>query len=151
MRHVVAICLIGGLLCTATFAAGTSDVADAAMKKNGEALRSLLQQKADVNAPQSDGTTALHWAARWDDLETAGALIRAGAKAQTANRAGATPMFLAAVNGSAAMIETLLKAGVDPNAPILSRGETALMMAARTGKRNAVQVLLDHGAKVNAT
>ena len=151
LQRIIAVWLGTALLSIANLAAAASDIADAAMKKNGEALRTLLQQKADVNAPQSDGTTALHWAARWDDLEMAGALIRAGAMAQTANRAGATPMFLAAVNGSAAMIETLLKAGVDPNAPVLSRGETALMMAARTGKRNAVQVLLDHGAKVNAT
>src|SRR6266478_1881176 len=125
MRHVVAICLTGGLLCIATFAAGTSDLADAAMKKNGTALRALIQQKANVNAPQADGTTALHWAARWDDLEMAAALIQAGANAQPANRTGATPMFLAAVNGSAAMIESLLKAGAEVNAPVLSHGETA--------------------------
>jgi len=134
-----------------SFAAPASDVADAAMNKNVQAVRSLLQQKADVNAPQTDGTTALHWAARWDDLEMAGALIRDGANAQAANRDGATPMFLATVNGSAAMIETLLKAGADADAPVLSRGETALMMAARTGKRDAVKALVDHGAKVNAT
>src|SRR5262249_32947553 len=59
-----------------------------------------------------------------------------------------TPMFLAAVNGSATMIERLLKAGADPNAPVLSHGETALMMAARTGKLDAVKVLLSHGAGV---
>ena len=151
MRHVVAICLTGGLLCIATFAAGTSDLADAAMKKNGTALRSLLQQKANVNAPQADGTTALHWAARWDDLEMAGALIRAGANPQAANRDGATPMFLATVNGSAPMIETLLNAGADANTPVLSRGETALMMASRTGKLDAVKMLLSHGAALSAT
>ena len=44
------------------------------------AVHRLLARKADVNAPQADGTTALHWAARWDDLETAGLLIRAGAQ-----------------------------------------------------------------------
>ncbi len=58
-------------------------------------------------------------------------------------------MFLAAQNGSAAMIEKLLQAGVDPNAPVLSHGETPLMMAARTGNPAAVKVLLDHGAKPN--
>jgi ankyrin repeat protein len=142
---VVLVCLGAG------FAAAAGDVAAAAMTKDTAALRSLLQRKADVNAPQPDGTTALHWAARWDDLETAGLLIRAGANARAANRTGATPMFLAALNGSASMIDALLKAGVDPNTPVLSRGETALMMAARTGKADAVKVLLDNGAKVNAT
>ena len=138
-------------LCYTSFAAVSSDVADAVMKRDGEALRRLLLQKnADVNAPQPDGTTALHWAARWDDVETARDLTRAGADARAANRAGATPLFLAAMNGSAAMIETLLNAGIDPNAPVLPHGETALMMAARTGKVDAVKMLLDHGARVNA-
>src|SRR5207245_1695169 len=97
---------------------GGGDVADAAMNKNAAAVRTLIQQKVDVNAPQPDGTTALHWAVRWDDLETASALIQAGANAKAPNRAGATPMFLAAVNGSGSMIELLIKAGADPNSPI---------------------------------
>ena len=54
-------------------------------------MRALIQQKADVNAPQVDGTTALHWAVQADDLETADLLIRAGANVSAANRAGATP------------------------------------------------------------
>jgi ankyrin repeat protein len=130
--------------------AGTPpEVADAIAAHNKEATQALLQQHADVNAPQADGTTALHWAARWDDLETADLLIRAGADPKTANRDGATPMFLATQNGNAAMVEKLLKAGADPNAPVLSHGETALMMASRTGNLAAVKVLLDHGAKPN--
>src|SRR5262245_31166939 len=119
-----------------------SDVADAVMRKNAEAVRTLLQKKADVNQPQSEGTTALHWAVRWDESELARALIRAGANPQAANRDGATPMFLATVNGSTAMIDVLLTAGVDPNASVLSNGETALMMAARTGKLDAVTLLV---------
>ena len=50
--------------------AAGSDVADAAMRGKKDVLRTLLQQKADVNVPQIDGTTALHWAVRADDLET---------------------------------------------------------------------------------
>ena len=101
--------------------------------------------------PQApDGTTALHEAARQDDLQTVAKLITAGADPRKANRIGATPMFLAAENGSAAMIDLFLKSGVDPNAPVLSHGETALMMAARTGKLDAIQILLDHGADVHA-
>jgi ankyrin repeat protein len=81
----------------------------------------------------------------------ANSLIRAGANPQAANRDGATPMFLAAQNGSARMIEALIKAGADPDTAVLSHGETALMMAARTGKRDAVQLLLDRHANMNAT
>jgi uncharacterized protein len=137
------------LLATSVPAATAPEVADAAANNNQEAVRALLLRHADVNAPQSDGTTALHWAARWDNLETADLLIHAGADPKTANRDGATPMFLAAQDGDAAMIEKLLKAGADPNAAVLSHGETALMMAARTGNASAVKVLLDHGAQPN--
>lgn len=112
-------------------------------------MRTLIQKKADVNAPQVDGTTALHWAAQADDLETADLLIRAGANVMAANQAGATPLMLASVNGSAAMIERLAKAGADVNASLTRSGDTALMIASRTGKVDAVKVLLDNGANVN--
>src|SRR6202007_3388960 len=82
------------LLSVASVGASSSPVADAAQNKDKELLRSLVAQKVDVNAPQADGATALHWAARWDDLEMAGLLIRAGANAKAANRDGATPLFL---------------------------------------------------------
>jgi ankyrin repeat protein len=131
-------------------AAGRSEVADAASKGDKAGVRALLLKKADVNGPQVDGTTALHWAAQADDLETADLLIRAGAKVMTANQAGATPLLLACVNGSASMIGTLVKAGADVNAPLTLSGDTALMIASRTGKVNAVKVLLDAGAKTNA-
>jgi ankyrin repeat protein len=130
--------------------AASSPIADAAEKQNREAIRSLLRQKADVNAPQVDGTTALHWAVRLDDLDTADLLIRAGAKVGVTNRDGATPLQLAAMNGSAAMIEKLVKAGADPNASLSSSGDTALMLAARTGTVEAIKVLLETGANVNA-
>src|SRR5580692_700546 len=128
-----------------------SRLADAAMAPNPEAVRSLLKQKIDVNTPQPDGTTALHWAVRQDDLETADLLIRAGANVKAANRFGATPLSLAATNGNAAMIEKLLKAGEDANAVVSESGDSVLMLAARTGKPAAVAMLLNHGADVNKT
>jgi ankyrin repeat protein len=149
MKRVLGSCAVVLLLVGHLWAAG-SEVADAVMRGNKDALRSLLQRKVDVNAPQVDGTTALHWAVRADDLQTADLLIRAGAKVSAANREGATPMQLAALNGNAAMIEKLIKAGADPNTPLSKFEDTALMIASRTGKPDAVKMLLDHGANVNA-
>src|SRR5438309_557594 len=54
-------------------------------------LAAKLQQGVDANTAEADGTTALHWAVREDDLELAGRLIRAGASAKAANRYGVTP------------------------------------------------------------
>jgi uncharacterized protein len=130
-------------------AAGRSAVADAVMKGDRATLRALLQQRADVNAPQADGATALHWAAYRNDLEAADLLIRAGASAKATNREGASVLSLACINGSAPMIERLLNAGADANER-LPNGETPLMMAARTGNVDALGVVLRHGGDVNA-
>jgi len=123
-------------------------LADAAMKRDIAAVRTLLTQTLDVNAPGKDGTPALHWAARVDDVTTARLLIGAGAKATLPNRYGLTPLAIAASNGSAAMIGVLLDAGADPNAPDPA-GETPLMNAARVGTLDAVALLLDRGATID--
>jgi ankyrin repeat protein len=131
--------------------ATTTDVADAAMRGDLQGLRAAIARKADVNAPQADGSTALHWAAERDDREAADLLIKAGARVAARTREGVTPIQLAAVNGSAAMLDRLLKAGADVNAPLTAAADTPLMIAARTGKIDALRVLLDAGAVVNAT
>ena len=55
-------------------------------------------------------------------------LLRAGANPKAANREGFTPLWLASVNGDAAMVEALLEAGADPN-ETLPLGRTPLMTA----------------------
>ena len=62
-----------------------------------------------------DGTTALHWAAYHDDVETAKLLLAAGANAKGENRYGVTPLSLACTNGDGEMVRMLLAAGADPN------------------------------------
>ncbi len=124
-------------------------VADAVMNGDRDVVRALPNDPASINAPQADGTTALHWAVRRNDLATADALIKAGADVKAVNRYGVTPLALAAMNGNAAMIRRLLDAGADPNAANPG-GETALMTTARTGSMDAVKLLLDRGAKVDA-
>jgi ankyrin repeat protein len=124
-------------------------LADAAEKLDRVRLQALLEQKADVNASQADGMTALHWAVYHDDLETARMLVKAGANVKAANGYGVTPLALACTNGNDEAVALLLAAGADPNAA-LSGNETALMTAARTGKLGAVKALLKAGADVNA-
>jgi ankyrin repeat protein len=124
-------------------------LAGAVQRQDSRAVRALLEQHPDVNAPLADGSTALLWAAHWDDAALVDQLLRAGASAKTANRYGISPLLEACVNGDAAIIGKLLDAGADPNTA-QPEGETALMTASRTGNADAVAMLLDHGARVNA-
>ena len=142
--------LAGFVLFGATAAqAATSEVADAAMRGDREAVRAALARKADVNAAQVDGTTALHWAVERDDVELAELLLTAGARVSARTREGVMPLQLAAINGSAPMLGRLIKSGADPNAPLTPGGDTALMLAARTGKTDAVRLLIEARADVN--
>jgi len=141
---VISLLLIVGLKATAS----PVPLIDAIKAADKPAIRALLQQRVNVNAPEPDGTTALHWAARTNDFQTAEMLLRAGANVKAANRFGVTPLHLACTSGNAALIGLLLKSGADPNT-VLSEGETALMTAARSGSADAVNVLLAGGADVN--
>jgi ankyrin repeat protein len=139
------------VLVSAAFAdaASHAPLADAAEKLERSKVRTLLAARADVNAAQADGMTALHWAAYQDDVDLAKMLVRAGANVKAANRYGVTPLSLACTNGNATMVEMLLKAGADPNAP-LPGGETPLMTASRTGSLAVVKTLIAHRAAVDS-
>ena len=151
MRGITYLCC-GVVVAAATTAhAATAEVAEAAMRGDRAAVRAALARKADVNAPQVDGSTALHWAAEHEDVEMADILLEAGARVAVRTREGVTPLQLAATNGSAPMLGRLLRAGADPNAALTPAGDTALMLAARTGRTDAIRALLESGANVNAT
>ncbi len=131
-------------------ARGAVPLVEAVKHADASAVRTLLDDRVDVNAPEADGTTALHWAVRLDRLEVTGVLIAAGADVMAANAFDVTPLSLAAINGNPAMIEALLDAGADPNAT-MAEGVAVIMTAARTGRADAVRVLVAHGADVNVT
>ncbi|MCB1020584.1 MAG: ankyrin repeat domain-containing protein [Acidobacteria bacterium] len=147
MRYA-AIALLLTTLCAAAPKTG-SNLPDAAEHKDLPALQALLKQGADPNAAQTDGMTALHWAAYLDQLPIAKALLDAGADPAPQNRYGVTPLSMAAVNGSAPMIALLLDKGADANTA-LPGGETALMTASRTGDLASVKLLLQKGADAKA-
>ncbi len=142
--------VVSGLAGVAT-AAETSDsrLLEAARTQDAQAVRTLLSQKADVNARSSDGSTALLWLAHWNDVAAADLLLKAGADANTANDFGMTPLSQACTNGSAEFVRLLLKSGANPNTAIAT-GETPLMTCAKTGSVDAVRMLIEYGAAVNA-
>jgi ankyrin repeat protein len=127
----------------------TPPLIDAVKGGDQRAIDALLRAHADVNAPQVDGTTAVHWAAHNGDLATVDRLIGAGANVGAANRYGVAPIWLAAQNGHGRVVEALLRAGADPNTTRGSSGETVLMIAARSGQVEVLQRLIAHGADVN--
>ena len=135
------------LLAGAGLSAEAADVRLKEAVRNGDdaAVRALIEQGVDVNAPEGDGATVLHWAARWDNAAAVDVLLEAGARPGAANAYGVTPLSLACINRSAPVVERLLAAGADPNAAT-SMGETVLMTCARTGAAGAVRALFDAGA-----
>ena len=152
LRRIAGLSILLLGVAAAAWAAPEADdptLADAAERGNSALVRTLLDAGANVNAPQVDGMTALHWAVYHDDAETAGLLIRSGANVNAENRYGVPPLSVAATNGSADIVALLLDAGGNANAA-LRGGETVLMTAARTGSLGAVRALLAHGADPNA-
>lgn len=80
----------------ASFAFAASEVADVAQKQDHEALHTLVRQRVNINSQQPDGTTALQWAAHWNDLDAVQLLLSAGANPKIANRYGVSPLSEAA-------------------------------------------------------
>jgi ankyrin repeat protein len=131
-------------------ALASSPLADAVESGRTDATYGLIHQDGiDGNAAQGDGTTALHWAAYQLDAGLVGELLSHGAKADTQNRYGASPLGEAVKGGNADIVEMLLAAGANVEAPNAD-GETALMLAARTGNVAVASKLIAAGADVNA-
>src|SRR5579862_5166644 len=125
-------------------------VVDAAKGDNLPAVRKLIKEHADVNAPANDGSSALLWAAFHSNVEMAKELLAAGAAVDAANHYGVTPLLQASRNGDIRVLQVLLDAGAEPTR-WHAEGETPLMAAARTGRVDAVKLLLSRGSFVNAT
>ncbi|HWG30951.1 MAG TPA: ankyrin repeat domain-containing protein [Steroidobacteraceae bacterium] len=148
--RAVALLLLPLALGSVAWADNGSPLVDAVEAKNREAVVALLDKGVDVRQRSADGTTALHWAAHYDDRDLVKRLLKGGADPNVVNDYGSSPMQEAAVTADPQVIEMLLKSGADVDSPN-PEGQTALMVVARTGNVEAAKVLLKHGARVNAT
>src|SRR4029453_10988513 len=95
-KSVIRWCSIWALIASNVAATdGDGRLVEAVKNRNHDAVRAMLQQRVDVNTAGRDGSTALHWAAHWDDPGAADLLIRAGASVNATNEHGVTPLSLA--------------------------------------------------------
>jgi ankyrin repeat protein len=147
LARLVIVLLVAGVRLAA--AAPASPVVEAVKTGDIKAIQAAIA-RADVNVPEADGTTALHWAVKRGDADSVDLLLKAGAKVDPTTRYGVTPLYMAARRGDAGLIDRLVKAGANPKGA-MPDGETALMTAALSGIPEAVKVLAAHGAEVNAT
>ena len=131
-------------------AAAAAEVPLVAAARSGDVqgVQVLLERAVDVQAAESDGMTALHWAVQRDAVEIVDLLLAAGADVSASNHYGVTPLTLASLNGGGEVVTQLLAAGADPNAR-LADGETVLMTAARTGEVDVIAALLAAGGDPN--
>ena len=134
---------------TTTGDASDSRLPEAARKQDQKAVRALLNQKADVNARSSDGSTALLWAGALERCRDSGSAAARGCGREHDQRLRMTPLSQACTNGNAALVRLLLKSGANPNTPIAT-GETPLMTCAKTGSVDAVKMLIEYGAAIDA-
>ena len=148
--NIVMVTLLAVPLTAQRIASKDVRVLDAVKRRDQKAVAALIRSKADVNAAQPDGATALAWAVHLGERLMAETLLGAGAQVHVADEYGETPLTLAAANGDGAIVQRLLKAGANPRAARWN-GETALMIAAGAGNIEAVRHLVLHGADVNVT
>src|SRR5688500_16135540 len=102
--------LILGLVCSTPVAAQTAATAPATCDTTRPGAAPLRALDAAV---RPDGFTPLHCAVQRDDIALIDRLLAAKANPRAATRYNVTPLYLAALNGSAAAIERLLNAGAD--------------------------------------
>jgi ankyrin repeat protein len=127
-----------------------SPLATAAARGDLARVRELLDAGTkDVDAPDRDGTPALHWVARLGDADLLARLLAAGAKVDGTDRHGVTPLQVAIGEGNAGVVRRLLEAGADAN-KLDAAGESPLLLAARVGEPEVARALLAHGAAVDS-
>ena len=132
---------------------GTTALHRAVSVNDVQKTEALIRTGADVNAVNRYGVTPLSLAAGNGNTRLLDALIKSGAKTQTADAAlrdGRTLLMLAARTGSAEAVKLLVANGGAVNATESRTGTTAVMWAAADNRAEAVRALAAAGANLNA-
>ena len=114
-----------------------------------ERVRSLLDNKAEVNRRDRHGRTPLHYAAREGYVEKVRSLLDNKAEVNTRDRYGRTPLHYAANGGYCDIAELLLECRAEVNA-MDNKGTSLLHRASRKNHLDIIRLLLDHHADIDA-
>lgn len=129
--------------------ARTRNLFEAAKKHPCSAVKVIIEEGADINAKDSDGSTALMWAAWRNELDAAKLLIQSGADVNAKDSKAVTALMYASEKNSHHVAKLLIEKGADINEKN-NKGETALMWAAWRDSAAVTTLLLEQGADVNA-
>lgn len=110
----------------------------------------LAVMGSDLSLEDSTAANVKRVAAEEDYARMVELLLEHGAKVDPTNRPGTNALDLAAGHCGGRVIKALLKAGGKPDMPNTTNHITPLQIAARVGRAEAVQVMLDAGANPKA-
>lgn len=135
---------------------GIGAVHVAAMNNLPKILNVLLTLKADPEIRDDNNYTPLHYAAARGHQNTLLVLMHAGVDVTAVTNDRNTALHLSCLNGHMNCVKALLfyaehmKMTIDLNAQNRA-GETAIMLAAKWGFRDIVEVLLEYGVQTELT
>jgi len=112
-------------------------------------LQMLHEDESRVNAKDSGGKTALHWACLKGNFEMANLLLKWGASPNCVDTATYTPLIISVMRGDALILERLISYGGSVHATI-GKNMTALHWASVKNSNEVVKVLINAGGQVNA-
>lgn len=115
----------------------------AVWNNNLDAVRFLVEQGADTGAPNEEGHTPLHWAAKKGQLETVVLLLKSNSWIlENTDNQGRTPLSFAARQGHVEVVKELLKHGAKIRAD--AYGQTPINYAMKNGYDEVVVILRNH-------
>lgn len=129
---------------------GMTPLQAAAWSGQPEIARLLLAHGADVQARDHSGSTPLFGAAAHGDSATVRLFLDRGAQANVRSTDGRTPLLAALSGGHTQAVRMLLEAGARTDDRDAAFGWTLLHESAALGSRDVAQLLVEHGADLNA-
>ncbi|KAK7952734.1 uncharacterized protein PG986_008462 [Apiospora aurea] len=128
---------------------GKSPLLFAADRGHRKVAQILIDNGADINAPNSVGDTPLHIALKGGDIDMARLLIKQGANINAPDRGGRAPLHIAVEYGCLDVARVLIEEGADVSAAVQRRA--SLDIALSLQHEDLVKLLIHQGARLHPT